>query len=519
MTIAFFEGSKPRERKAKRDEYAGAVFAGEFGVYRDSIEQRRRANPPLAPFHWEIEFPEVFDRDNRGFDAFIGNPPFQGGRNVTATQGSAYSAWLCVLHEETSGGADLVAHFFRQAFHLVRKQGVLGLIATNTIAQGDTRASGLRWICKHGGEIFSVRRRIRWPGTAAVVVSVVHVGKGNLSNHKQIDSRDVARITAFLFHHGGHDDPVRLSVNCHKSFQGSILLGMGFTFDNNDKTGTASSLTEMRQIIEANARSREVIFPYIGGYELNTSPTHAHNRYVIDFGERSEIDCRRAWPELMDVVEQKVKPERDTKDGEKYPRMVREWWKHWNARPELRAAVVGSARVLAISRVSNSFAFTFLPTGMVYNEKIIVFPTAGMAVFGVLQSRLHETWARFFSSTLKEDLQYTPSRCFETFPFPRRWESMEAIEARGREYYEYRMRLLLQRQEGLTATYNRFHDRDEVDPETNRLRELHAAMDRAVLDGYGWADIPSTCDFLGEHGFQLARLRLRPTRHVGLGVC
>ena len=59
---AFFEGSKPKERKAKREEYAGAVFAGGFAGYQEAIEQRRRRNPPLAPFHWEIEFPEVFER-------------------------------------------------------------------------------------------------------------------------------------------------------------------------------------------------------------------------------------------------------------------------------------------------------------------------------------------------------------------------------------------------------------------------------------------------------------------------
>ena len=349
-----------------------------------------------------------------------------------------------------------------------------------------------------------------------MVVSVVHVRKGGVSAQRQIDGRDVERITAFLFHRGGHDDPVRLAVNARKSLQGSIILGMGFTFDDTDKTGIASSLAEMRRLIEVNPRSKDVIFPYLGGHELNTSPTHAHHRYVIDFGERSEVNCRRTWPELVQVVERRVKPERDTKDGRKYPRMVREWWKHWNARPELRASSAGSTRVLAISRVSNSFAFTFLLTGMVCNEKIILFPTARMAAFAVLQSRLHEMWARFFSSTLKDDLQYTPSRCFETFPFPRGSESTEPIAASGCAYYEYRTRLMVRKQEGLTATYNRFHDPDENHPEISQLRELHASMDRAVLDGYGWTDIPNGCDFLvdfesepDEANRQRTRCRLR----------
>ena len=125
-------------------------------------------------------------------------------------------------------------------------------------------------ICKHGGEIFSVRRRVKWPGLAAVVVSVLHVAKGSVADHKQIDGRSVERITAFLFHRGGHDDPVRLAANAGKSFQGSIVLGMGFTFDDTDLKGAASPLAEMRRLIDQNPRNQEVVFPYIGGRETQT---------------------------------------------------------------------------------------------------------------------------------------------------------------------------------------------------------------------------------------------------------
>ena len=85
------------------------------------------------------------------------------------------------------------------------------------------------------------------------------------------------------FHRGGHADPVRLQANAGKSFQGSIVLGMGFTFDDTDKKGVASPLAEMHRLIEADPHNHEAIFPYIGGEEVNTSPTHAHHRYVINF--------------------------------------------------------------------------------------------------------------------------------------------------------------------------------------------------------------------------------------------
>jgi hypothetical protein len=49
--------------------------------------------------------------------------------------------------------------------------------------------------------------------------------------------------------------------------------------------------------------------------------------------------------------------------------------------------------------------------------------------------------------------------------------------------------------EGLTKIYNRFHDPDELSNAIGELRGLHDAMDRAVLDAYGWTDIRPTCEF------------------------
>ena len=252
------------------------------------LEDLREADPPLVPFHWEVELPEVFERERPGFDAIVGNPPF-GGKNTTQSANPEhYLDWLKELHEESHGNADVVAHFYRRSFNLLRKDGAFGLIATNTIGQGDTRSTGLRWICTHGGEIYNARKRLKWPGRAAVVVSVVHVVNGAWSHKRLLDGRPVDTITAYLFHAGSNEDPAHLTANAAKSFQGSIVLGMGFTFDDTDTKGVATSLAEMRRLIEQDPGNGEVIFPYIGGEEVNDSPTHAHHRYVINFGEQSE---------------------------------------------------------------------------------------------------------------------------------------------------------------------------------------------------------------------------------------
>ena len=490
---AFFEKSKPRDRESRRLAYREVIRNRKAWDYASDLEERRNAEIPFAPFHWEIEFPEVFDRENPGFDGFVGNPPFAGKNAVAASNIDGYPVWLKTLHEQSHGNADLVAHFYRRTFNLLRNGGAFGLIATNTIAQGDTRSSGLRWICKNDGEIYRVTKRVQWPGDAAVVVSVVHVAKGEIAGSRVLDGEKVDNITAFLFHRGGDDDPVQLKANSGKSFQGSTVLGMGFTFDDTDKKGIATPIAVMQQLIEAHSRNSEVIFPYIGGKEVNANPTHAHHRYAINFGDRREANCRRRWPELIKIVEDRVKPTRISDNRATYREF---WWQYAEKRKELYSAIAGLCRVLVCAIVSNKVSFTFLPSRMVFSNKLVIFPFQSFSAFCALQSNVHEIWARFFSSTMKDDVSYSSSDCFETFPFPSGWETHPILEVAGKSYYEHRATIMIQNNEGMTKTYNRFHNPYEAASQITKLRELAVTMDRAVLDAYGWSDIPTDCDFL-----------------------
>jgi hypothetical protein len=130
----------------------------------------------------------------------------------------------------------------------------------------------------------------------------------------------------------------------------------------------------------------------------------------------------------------------------------------------------------------------------------VVFAFEGFAPFVGLQSRPHEIWARFFASSMKDDLRYTPSDCFATFPFPDGFETSPRLEAAGRAYHDHRAALMIARNEGMTKTYNRFHDPDEWAEDIVRLRELHAEMDLAVLYAYGWDDLAARAEpiFLDE---------------------
>lgn len=539
VIAAFFSAEKPKAREAARqglreltEKTVRNVVDLESNAKIEGAVAQLYAEPKgIRPFHWELEFPEVFRLDESGdpqggFDAIVGNPPFLGGKRISTSYGDNYRDFLAALFQDSSSSADLVAYFFRRSFLSLRSLGCFGLIATNTIAQGDTRFTGLRWICANGGTIIRAKKRLRWPGQAAVVVSVVHVLRGETTIEPLLDNRPVSRVSAYLFRSGGNDDPTKLNENRDRSFIGNYVMGTGFTFDDSDTSGIASPVSLMLKLQREEPRNVDRIFPYLGGEEVNNDPRHAPHRFVINFEdyplerkgngtswfdltiEEQERQKRTGtvahdypfpvaadWPALLEIVRTKVKPERDEQKRE--ANRLR-WWQFAEKQPGMLSAIRGMRRVLVCGIISNKIQFTFLPTGMVYSHKLAVFPFESFSPFCCLQSNVHEVWGRFFSSSMKDDINYSPSDCLETFPFPVGYESSVALETSGKAYFDFRADLMVRNNEGLTKTYNRFHDPNEDSPDIVQLRELHTAMDRAVLDAYGWQDIRPVCEFIPE---------------------
>jgi hypothetical protein len=538
VLAAFFSGEKRAARESARVQYEAELKEylhdgrDEAGIrLQDLARALRKRQKPVTPFHWEIEFPEVFDLDDflrvgGGFDVMVGNPPFAGMNTLIDGNATGYLDWLKIEHAESHGNADLVAHFFRRSFTLLKDGGCFGLIATNTIGQGDTRSTGLRWICMNGGTIYRAVKRLKWPGEAAVIVSVVNVCKGEVPGPHWLNQRCVDRITAYLFHAGGHEDPARMSANKGKSITCVRVLGMGFTFDDADAKSVATPLADMERLIAKNPRNQECILPFLGGEEVNSDPAQKYHRYIIHFGDwplrrgcagaswaDASEDQRRGWlrqgevphdypdavaadyPDLLDIVERKVKPERD-RDNRPARRL--NWWKYGEVAPGFFEALRLSDQVLVNSQVSTHLSFAFVPSNWVMAHTLNAFLFEPHAAFSILQSRPHEIWARFMASSLEDRLRYTPTDCFETFPFPPDYEHNLTLESAGRTYYDFRAALMVRNNEGLTKTYNRFHRPDEYSPDILKLRELHDAMDRAVLDAYGWHNLQPQCEFFPE---------------------
>ena len=230
---------------------------------------------PRRPLHWAVEFPEVFARG--GFDGFVGNPPFMGGQKITGALGTDYRDYLVQqLAQGRRGSADLCAYFFLRAHALLRAGvGLLGLVATNTIAQGDTREVGLERLLR--ADTATLVRAVPsrpWPGTAALEVAHVWLHKGAWQGQRWLDDQPVHGISPFLAVPGeARGKPNRLAANADQSFQGSIVLGMGFVLS----PGQAQSL------IAKDARNREVLFPYLNGDDLNSRADQTPSRWIINF--------------------------------------------------------------------------------------------------------------------------------------------------------------------------------------------------------------------------------------------
>ena len=490
---------------------------------------------PRRPFHWAIEFPEVFAQG--GFDAICGNPPFMGGQHLTGNLGTVYRDYLVhQLADGAKGSADLVAYFYLRVFGFLKDGGVFSLIACNTISQGDTRQVGLERMVKNGAIILSAHPDMPWPGKAGVAISPVTIFRGNnWLGSCFLSGLEVDVISPFLS--GQEEWSARvLATNQGESYQGPIALGMGFTL----------SPEEAQALIKSSAKNQEVLFPYLGGEDYTSQADQRPTRWIINFFDwpldRSGIgswmrfsmrDKISAWksgvvpcdypgrvaadyPELLEHVIKNVKPERDLNKD----RVAHDfWWRYLRPRSELYHAIgrgddfaltldgqfrcdLGKVihgsyrkfdRVLFHSFTAKFLAFTFVPNCYVFAGPHIVLAIDDAAKLSLLQSGIYEAWVRKHCSTMETRMRYAPSDGYETYPFLRDYPT--SLSTLGDELESVRHDIMREGEFGLTRLYNKFHDQMILDEDFVRLRELQVRVDNAVRDAYGWTDID-----LG-HGF------------------
>jgi hypothetical protein len=433
------------------------------------------------PLHWVLEAPDVFEKG--GFDSVIGNPPFLVSKKISGAMGGNLREWLANVVAEKSGRSDLVAYFFRRAFDLLNEQGTLGLIGAQAISEGDTLLVGIEPLTLKGGTTYKLERNRKWPTRAAATnISIVWLTRRAVQSKRMIDGQLVNSISSIL-----SDDDLELTkpkklVRSIPCSVGNIFLGEGFKLD----ADTADSF------LKAAKSNAEVIFPVINGKILNSQINGKSDQFIIDFRRRNREAAQKyelPWARVLELV----KPLREKLDPIRYSRRRDFWWIHATDYPELYRELDKISNALALSIVSTYMVPVRISARNVFSSAVLVWPIEDYAFFAILSSWPHRAWGEYWASRMRDTFRYTMSDCFDTFPFPRTRGKLASL---GRELDDWQKHIAKSNGMGITKIYGRFNDPTCRSAEILKLRELHVAIDREVLNCYGFLQELGEYEFL-----------------------
>ncbi|WP_449103415.1 Eco57I restriction-modification methylase domain-containing protein [Pseudomonas veronii] len=314
--------------------------------------------PARRPFHWPLEFPEVFEAG--GFDGIVGNPPYKGGRHLTGILGETYYKYLDLLRGGVKGSPDLCVFFLLKYYQLGGRLGALGLLLTNAVRETGNRAVGLDQVIRGGGTIYSAISKFIWPGKANVIVSMVFISKRVWRGKKTLDGRAASGIS------GGLDEVEDSEIHSLKAMKG--LGSQGFTVYGD---GFILTDVEKRNLLTAEPSAKELVFPFFNGSDLASMPKLTPRRWVIDFGDVSEREARK-YPMTFSRIERLVKPVREKLSGQIHQDC---FWKFWDMRNNLRDAMRSLPRLLVQPRDSKYIFFRFCDPQVVFNDSVKIYFT------------------------------------------------------------------------------------------------------------------------------------------------
>lgn len=409
-----------------------------------------------------IEWPEA--------DAIIGNPPYHGSNMIRGELGGEEVEFL----KKTFGIGvkDYSVYWFRKAHERLQPGGRAGLVATNSVTQNRNRKPSLEWLVDKGGVITDAISKQEWTGSATVNVSIIDWVKEPAPSptHFTLDGVEVEGISPALQALGQDvTSAVPLKQNLGYAFQGPIPVGDGFVLDSSE----AASLLGLR-----DADYSRVVRPYLTSQDIAGEPRQQPTRWVIDFG-MLPLDAAEAWPQALDIVKKKVKPMRDRNNDRGFRK---HWWRFGRPRGEMRDAIGDLRRYVAGTRHGVRLHFCWCELPAMASDATNVFAFEDDYSMGILCSSVHSVWAWAQSSTIRQDIRYTPGSAFTTFPWPSANDAARAvIGATCVRIFDLRRGLCSSRDVGLTTLYN------EVDEGMHEdLKNLHHELDRAVVAAYGW---------------------------------
>ncbi len=406
----------------------------------------------------------------------VGNPPFLGAKLLRRGLGNDYTeALFAVFGDRLPGMSDLSSYWHEKARAAIERGRTkrAGLLATQSIRGGANRRV-LERINESGG-IFFARADDAWVLSGANVhISFVGQDDG-ADDERELDGRRVAEINADLTTGSDLTSARRLRENVGVAFQGDVRLG---PFDISEEFAGVLLVAP-----NPDGRSNEdVVRPFMTAGDLVSNDRH---RWIIDFGPRISIQEAALYELPFEYVQSTVKPFRATARSSS---RSSEWWLHLWPRPELRTALTGKTRFLVTPQTSKHRIWAWLPARTLPDHALNAIARDDDYAFGVLQSRVHELWGLARGTQLETRPRYTPTTCFETFPFPRPTDAQrDAIGHAAADLVRLRdgwlnppgldpAALVLRT---LTNLYNE---------RPTWLAHAHAALDAAVFAAYGWPE-------------------------------
>lgn len=343
----------------------------------------------------------------------IGNPPFLGQRFQVRELGETYIRTLrAVYSDKVSGNVDLVCYWFVKALNALKfnRLGAVGLVATNSIRDGDNRAVLTQIAMPF--QIFNAWSDEEWVHEgAAVRVSLVSFG--NSTDLLELNVEPVGSINADLS--AARSGETRMDLTTATALVESQKAAFaGFKMNGSFDISTQIAHEWLASPNPHCKSNSEVLHPYANARDIKT---RSRNRWVIYFPNLSEVDAS-LYEKPFDWVLHHVKADRQTKREEA---LRQKCWLHERSRPELRRAISGLLRIIATPMVSKFRIFAWLPTIQIPKNAAIVLARGDDTTFGILHSLFHEVWSLKMCTWMGKgnDPSYTPTTCFETFPFPK----------------------------------------------------------------------------------------------------
>lgn len=437
-----------------------------------------------TPFHWPLEFPEVFVRQRPGFDTFIGNPPFIGNRLWKGTLGDRLQ-WQCqMILGSPPGKIDLCVVFHRRAVDLIRQDGCYGLLATSNIAEGSAITVGLGVVAKHG-EIYFARKAMPWPGAAAVDIAIVCFRKGLWNGVRNADGADCPRIGS------------RLEPEFGEIWEPKELPNEIFSFEGvNNSKGLAFVITDASQWFERlRNEPNSLLRPYITGDDITSSALTQIERWALDIADRDLDEILDTWPEAYRFLMEEGLPSRTAVALKSYKGLIDRWWQFWNHRAELMRRLRRRETFVAFSKVTKYPICMPAPSDWIYTNQVLLIEESRPDFYTICLSSFFREWLQSFSGgKLEGRLRLSITESVSKYPLPILEVSEEGKSAAA-VFNKLAVRYSTENGCGLTDILNAVHTPTNVDATVVELRNLLATVDAQVAVAYGWTDIEITYDF------------------------